>query len=423
MQHKSRLVVAIVLMLALVNPAQAATPKAGAKCTKAGTTATASGKKFTCIKSGTKLVWNKGVAIKAAPKPSPNPVFTPAEPTPTPTPAPTLIPTPTPTPIATPPSKSISQRWNDLNPAAMTVFNEWGTKPLAGSHQIKFEFVLSDKADRAAAEEVKKRYDLSARFWAPYSTVTNEIKVLVANHNEAKWICDYKRSWLQIRQDDCEEVEGNGRPDIPTAGQSQVRNRNIDMYMIKNLAEMDTRFFFGRVEHEFTHNIFYHQSQRYQQFMPCWQIEGGAEFFGILMAGRGDPDWYVQARNIKFETQWLQLNEQNWKLDDWVSFLNEIDRTEVPNRQGDPCLPVRPKIYAHSVLANEFLVQKVGISGYLNLIKEADQLTWAGAIKKVFGVDKQTFYRDIAQYMMDQFRVVQENRWSFQEFFKVPLGR
>ena len=56
---KSRIAVAVVLLLALTTPLQAAAPKAGAKCTKAGSTATASGKKFTCIKSGTKLVWNK----------------------------------------------------------------------------------------------------------------------------------------------------------------------------------------------------------------------------------------------------------------------------------------------------------------------------------------------------------------------------
>jgi M6 family metalloprotease-like protein len=62
------------LLMTLVAPVQAATPKAGAKCTKAGATANAGGKKFTCIKSGTKLLWNKGVAIKAAaPKPSPTP--------------------------------------------------------------------------------------------------------------------------------------------------------------------------------------------------------------------------------------------------------------------------------------------------------------------------------------------------------------
>lgn len=59
----------IVLLLAMsllgVAPAQAAV-KAGAKCKKTGTTATFSGKKFTCIKSGGKLVWNKGVTIKKA---------------------------------------------------------------------------------------------------------------------------------------------------------------------------------------------------------------------------------------------------------------------------------------------------------------------------------------------------------------------
>ncbi len=57
----------IVLLIAVsllgVTPAQASV-KAGGKCTKAGATATSVGKKFTCIKSGGKLVWNKGVTIK-----------------------------------------------------------------------------------------------------------------------------------------------------------------------------------------------------------------------------------------------------------------------------------------------------------------------------------------------------------------------
>jgi hypothetical protein len=37
--------------------------KAGTKCTKVASTQVFSGKKFTCIKSGTKLIWNKGVAV------------------------------------------------------------------------------------------------------------------------------------------------------------------------------------------------------------------------------------------------------------------------------------------------------------------------------------------------------------------------
>jgi hypothetical protein len=57
----------IVLLLAVsllgVAPAQAAT-KPGSKCAKAGATVNSAGKKFTCIKSSGKLVWNKGVTIK-----------------------------------------------------------------------------------------------------------------------------------------------------------------------------------------------------------------------------------------------------------------------------------------------------------------------------------------------------------------------
>ena len=68
--------------------------KAGATCKKAGITSTYGGKKYTCVKSGKKLVWNKGVAVV---KPTPTPTVTP-----TPTPTPTVTPTPTPTPTAPP---------------------------------------------------------------------------------------------------------------------------------------------------------------------------------------------------------------------------------------------------------------------------------------------------------------------------------
>lgn len=45
--------------------------KSGAKCGKVGLTQTVGGKKFTCVKSGSKLVWNKGVNVPATPTPSP----------------------------------------------------------------------------------------------------------------------------------------------------------------------------------------------------------------------------------------------------------------------------------------------------------------------------------------------------------------
>ena len=53
----------VLFLISSISPAQAVV-KAGAKCTKAGVTASVGGKKYTCIKSGKKLVWNKGTTIK-----------------------------------------------------------------------------------------------------------------------------------------------------------------------------------------------------------------------------------------------------------------------------------------------------------------------------------------------------------------------
>ena len=39
--------------------------KAGDTCKKAGITSTFAGKKYTCIKSGKKLIWDKGVLVKS----------------------------------------------------------------------------------------------------------------------------------------------------------------------------------------------------------------------------------------------------------------------------------------------------------------------------------------------------------------------
>ena len=77
MQRKSRLALAIVLLLSLSSPVHAAAPKAGTACKKAGQTSTSGGIKYTCIKSGKKLVWNKGVVVKKAePVPVPSPETT-----------------------------------------------------------------------------------------------------------------------------------------------------------------------------------------------------------------------------------------------------------------------------------------------------------------------------------------------------------
>ena len=60
------LAVLIAVTLLGIAPANAASVKTGAKCTKFKATSTSNGMKYTCIKSGNKLVWSKGVTVKKA---------------------------------------------------------------------------------------------------------------------------------------------------------------------------------------------------------------------------------------------------------------------------------------------------------------------------------------------------------------------
>jgi hypothetical protein len=80
--------VVISIAASLISPMQsfAAAPKAGAPCTTAGSKSSTTTKNFTCIKSGKKLVWDKGVAVAKPASPMQGTAPTPAA---SPTPAPT----------------------------------------------------------------------------------------------------------------------------------------------------------------------------------------------------------------------------------------------------------------------------------------------------------------------------------------------
>ncbi len=71
--------ITFIILLSLISsiPATAASvPKPGTNCPKAGLTQTVAGKKFTCIRLGSKLYWNNGVKVASkpvAPTPTPAP--------------------------------------------------------------------------------------------------------------------------------------------------------------------------------------------------------------------------------------------------------------------------------------------------------------------------------------------------------------
>ncbi len=64
-----RLILALAVVISLNTGSAYAAVKAGDKCSKVGAISIVGGKKFTCIKSGKKLIWNKGITVKVPAKP------------------------------------------------------------------------------------------------------------------------------------------------------------------------------------------------------------------------------------------------------------------------------------------------------------------------------------------------------------------
>lgn len=101
-------------------PAQSATI-AGTKCTKVNSTKTVSNIKYTCVKSGKKLVWNKGVTLKQV-----------ATPTPTSTPSPSTSTETNVTPVPT-----NSQSTSATPTPSSTVINIAYTSPTVASENVE----------------------------------------------------------------------------------------------------------------------------------------------------------------------------------------------------------------------------------------------------------------------------------------------
>ena len=64
---KRRLIALLVASIFLIqmNDVSNAAVKAGSACTKLNSTSTSGGYKYTCIKSGKKLIWSKGVRVSS----------------------------------------------------------------------------------------------------------------------------------------------------------------------------------------------------------------------------------------------------------------------------------------------------------------------------------------------------------------------
>ena len=372
---RTRVFLALLLALSLISAPTFAAVKAGAKCAKAGATATTGGKKFTCIKSGTRLVWNKGVAIKAA------------APKPLPTPSPTATVTSTPTPTPTPTQINFVPWGTDvdsktLSDIAQQKFQLW-VKERSGQPKNHTQQVQENK-NTNRIELLKKSDDLSAQLFSSYFK-QGSITIIGANES---WTLEQlaKSGWVV---DKCADQY---MPGVALC----LEGTKYQGYVITSDSFYDARNP-GRdgaalLAHEYFHlvqanligsrDLFRTKSGDPQtaKAFPAWFAEGTAEFVGYSVGALSQNASYWDGRPTALS---------------YAPPGESTNRNSIADYEIRTCCGNGTPTYPYNIghVATEYIVASVGFQKLLDIFVDYGKTNdFEKSFQSVTGIAKQAFY-------------------------------
>ena len=392
-------------LLASTSPSFSSTPpKAGSSCPRQGVTQIYNGLKFTCIKSGKKLVWDKGVAVKVnAPSPtttlSPGPTPSPTQ-SPSPSPAPSLSPTPSPTPTSSPKVSLEPLAPKDFQSLELSFdgiqFWSWKkasekiskTAPNLGAIKVAIgPNTIPDNQDPLTP------ITLVSRLYSNFKQAS-EVRIVYASEKDIEW------GQSQINNlcpgIDCGyDVNGEAKkacnvPITPCWGGLAVTNKKLGIPMIYMTAsdwgKSDPNHTQGTLEaHEYSHTIQQisgapDNSENKWNTLPRWLVEGGATWIASASVFYSNFSAYQSEINRNID----ELKNKIHPSSEWVTeFLNPepVDGWTYWNSYENW------RLYDVGLLATEILTSLKGPDSVMNLFKSVGNgKTFMEAFKDEYGI-------------------------------------
>ena len=390
---KPRGILVALLLLVFFSPSTtAAPPKPGATCSKAGITMTYQGLKYTCIKSGKKLVWGKGI------KSGFNSNESGGKSTSTPTPTPTPMPTPTPTPESI--IKALTSVW------------EFPRTPITS---VPISFHIGPNADAQFAIEIKNITQKTFEMWRDFYDDTRPYPVIFGGLEDIDWVFE---QWAKYGYTDINQ-KNEAKKRALSGGFTSVLFMRAQGHMTFILSPTNIKGF-GDAYREYRETIITHHvihaiqqrvtSEKYD-LLGCWAIEGGAEFYGAATAAKvGQLDYMSYRRTIMGNwAQWRRdIDLRKYSAEDWLVVMKNFDQT--------PCNDTS-KIgnlhYSIGFLMTETLVSEFGHAKVLNwwkAIKTSED--WKKNFENTFGLSYESWYKNEAvPYLIEQYRNWTPNPW------------
>ena len=369
--------VTAVIILGLLPVQASAAVKAGSTCSKAGVTTNIGDFKFTCIKSGKKLLWSSGVKKTGIPAPSPSPSVSA-------TPSPSATPSTTPSATATP-EKTFASLWekygftkptsaDSVINAATDNFKNY-TSTVRSSQEVKV--VAQPGVDQQLATWVQGGATFVAQHFT-YPKMSRTFVDVIAI--DATWLQDtYAKEGYSA--DQVRDRLGGFNAGAPAFGGSYSNTWNFSAIQKSNAMVNDKAGMAQTPGHEFFHAIQEILAGRISNDtgsnVPNWFWEGPAMFIGEQAAGTLGYSDYVTVGRASM------LNR--YRNGDSINRTSTLSEIKANNRATDP--------YAIGFAGTEFLVSQVGVEKMLNVYTALGRgMNFSDAFKQGTSIELSDFY-------------------------------
>lgn len=325
-------------------PSLAAAPiKPGSMCSKQGITKTYKGKKYTCIKTGKRLIWNKGVVVqKPIPNLSPLPELPPstspvAPPSPSPSPSITSTPNSTLTPVLPFISWSTDINQESLINKASSEFKIWLLEDHGSA--ISPNYLIDPQLDGVDISWIRKSLDLAVKAFGKDSPSTYTV----------------------IVGKDCQWIRTVGLAPCMDSTNNQYFSNSISkgFFILQSVSDA-TKLRPSDLQtasHEYFHTIQSKLSRgaNWPSRVPSWFIEGGANFIGVSFADLAGVSRYLDGRNEAV----LQRDYQFKKYLPLSQYT--YANFQPPSNYENP--------YGIGLIATEYIVASAGMARYLDIYR------------------------------------------------------
>ena len=345
----------------LLSPFNAvAATKPGAACSKAGATSTMSGKKYTCIKSGKKLVWDKGTPITAVKVSSPT--------------GPTSF-------------DDLEQKYQGVAEAAWKKSAQMIGASKAKPIDLK---ILIGPNSKPVYEIPQVAISQVSRMFPNYKEA-KEFVLIYFNFKDVAWAEAQFDKYIGTNggYDTSGEVKklcpGEKSCNSASAVRNQVTGIQVTLITAGPASMSDKHFVTGAIEaHEYFHtvqNVQFEGTSKNNGMMPRWLCEGSASFVEMASINYDSFDKYKIAKASLLTELYYRKEFNEQKL---LTFLN------APSLGKDwsswDSYPVQ-RVYDIGMIVTEIMVSLKGPDSIIEQYKlVASGMSYPQAFETVFGI-------------------------------------